>query len=535
MSETVVDKLVIALGLDTKGVDKGIAQTQSKLATGFKGIMGKVFAPLLAGMSFAGIFDSIYSELKQMNAISKATRTNIEDVTAWGRAVNLTGGTIEGFQQTLMFLNQNLTRIAITGRSRIKPFFEALGLDAVNLAGKPVFESLSAIGKSIENMDKRKSANILRGMGFDQGTIRLLQQGEKGVKELIARQKELGVYTDKDAKAFSAMNKSFKEITSAIKTLFIPAVMLILNTSSKVVKYLTNGILFLRKNTDALRVALILLAVVFRSQIIKAIVDLGRVLMANPLGLLIMGVSMLLLLLEDLWVYAKGGKSAFASIWKSIGDPKEVMEKFQKAGKVITDFFKLLGSFGSGGGIGKDVKFLAIIAWGLAALVAAIGAIPVAIGVAVGLIIAYWEEISQFFSDIAEAFKIAGKIVLGVFVAIFGKGGALNMLFDGTLDFITDVANSMGNALSNAANIAKNAWNSFVTWLEEKWSFIKDIVAKIPVLGNSMNLATRGNGTTNNSQVTDNRNITVHNHTAEAVSRSNRELNLVPNAETGVK
>ena len=117
MADTVVDKLVIALQLDPKGIDKGIAQAQSKLETGFKGIMGKVFAPLMAGMSFAGIFDSIYSELKQMNSLSKTTKASIEDVTAWNRAVNISGGSVEEFSQTLMFLNQNLTRIAITGHS----------------------------------------------------------------------------------------------------------------------------------------------------------------------------------------------------------------------------------------------------------------------------------------------------------------------------------------------------------------------------------------------------------------------------------
>lgn len=542
MSETVVDKLVLALQLDPKGLDKGISQAQSKLATGFKGIMAKVFAPLMAGMSFAGIFDSIYNELKQMNAISKATRTNIEDVTAWSRAVNLTGGTIEGFQQTLMFLNQNLTRIAITGRSRIKPFFEALGLDAVNLAGKPVFESLSAIGKSIENMDKRKSANILRGMGFDQGTIRLLQQGEKGVKELIARQKELGVYTDKDAKAFSAMNRNFKEITSSIKTLFLPAVMLILSTSAKVVKYLTEGIQYIRKNVGALRLAVLLLAVVFRTQLLKAIVDLGKVLMANPLGMLIMGISMLVLLLEDLWVYAKGGRSAFANIWKNLGDPKEVMEKFKAAGKVISNFFSLLGKLGSGEGVGQDVKFIAIIAWALALLVAAIGAVPVAIGVAVGLIIAFWDEIRQFFSDVAESFEIAGKIVLGVFVAIFGKGGALNILFDAMLDFISDIANSMGNFLSDAANTAMSAWNGFISWLEKKWEWLKSllpslssIAKKLPSLGDSVNLASSGGNVDQHKEVYDNKKVDLHFHTAESAREGVKTAGLTPYVDTGVK
>ena len=55
MADTVVEKLVIALRLDTNGIDKGIAQAQSKLETGFKGIIGKVFAPLMAGMLLRNI------------------------------------------------------------------------------------------------------------------------------------------------------------------------------------------------------------------------------------------------------------------------------------------------------------------------------------------------------------------------------------------------------------------------------------------------------------------------------------------------
>ena len=224
----VVDKLVIALGLDTSGVDKGVEQTKSKLLTGFSGIVGKIFAPLMAGFSFAKIFDSINGELKQLNTLSKVTHTNIEDLTAWSRAVESSGGNMDGFTQTLNTLNDSLTRISVTGSGRMKPFFEAMGLDATELAKKPVLESMQSISKAIEGMDKTESANILRTMGFDSGSIKLLQSGEKGMKELIARQRELGVYTAKDAKAVAALNRGIRDITSAIKTLFIPIVMQIM-------------------------------------------------------------------------------------------------------------------------------------------------------------------------------------------------------------------------------------------------------------------------------------------------------------------
>ena len=520
MADTVVDKLVIALQLDPKGIDKGIAQAQSKLETGFKGIIGKVFAPLMAGMSFAGIFDSIYSELKQMNSLSKTTKASIEDVTAWSRAVNISGGSVEEFSQTLMFLNQNLTRIAITGHGRIKPFFEKLGVDATELAKKPVLESLEAIGKAIDGMDKRESANMLRAMGFDGGTIKLLQSGEKGIRELIARQRELGVYTDKDAKAFSAMNKSFKEITSSIKSLFIPAVMLILDIASKVTKYLTNATVFIRKNLTMVRGALLLLAAVFAGPLYRAMVKFTMSFVTNPFGMFVVGLTMLLLLLEDLWVYAKGGKSAFKDIWKNIGDPNKVMAGFKKAGEMVGQFFSFLGSIGSGKA-GKTEKFIAILVAGIGLLIAAIGWIPVAITVAIGVILAYWEEIKAMFNSVVEWFRQTGKSIS---------------------DFFNSIGSALSNAMSTAANTAKSAWNGFITWLEEKWNWIKSllpslssIASKLPGFGNSVSLAAKSGGTTNNSAVTDNRQIVNNFNNKESVAEGEKKMGLVGYADTGVK
>ena len=519
MADTVVDKLVIALQLDPKGIDKGIAQAQSKLETGFKGIIGKVFAPLMAGMSFAGIFDSIYSELKQMNSLSKTTKASIEDVTAWSRAVNISGGSVEEFSQTLMFLNQNLTRIAITGHGRIKPFFEKLGVDATELAKKPVLESLEAIGKAIDGMDKRESANMLRAMGFDGGTIKLLQSGEKGIRELIARQRELGVYTDKDAKAFSAMNKSFKEITSSIKSLFIPAVMLILDIASKVTKYLTNATVFIRKNLTMVRGALLLLAAVFAGPLYRAMVKFTMSFVTNPFGMFVVGLTMLLLLLEDLWVYAKGGKSAFKDIWKNIGDPNKVMAGFKKAGEMVGQFFSFLGSIGSGKA-GKTEKFIAILVAGIGLLIAAIGWIPVAITVAIGVILAYWEEIKAMFNSVVEWFRQTGKSIS---------------------DFFNSIGSALSNAMSTAANTAKSAWNGFITWLEEKWNWIKSllpslssIASKLPGFGNSVSLAAKSGGTTNNSAVTDNRQIVNNFNNKESVAEGEKKMGLVGYADTGV-
>ena len=501
MSEAVVDRILIAIGLDTKQVDKGMATVQNKLVTGLSGIASKLFAPLLAGvsLSFGALFDSINSEMKQMDALSKATHTNIEDMTAWARAVNISGGDIEAFQGTLMTLNQNLTRISVTGHSRIKPFFEALGLDAVELAKKPVLESLSAIGKAIDGMDKRQSANMLRSMGFDKGTIKLLQSGEKGMKQLIARQKELGVYTAKDAKALASMNKGFKEITSAIKTLFIPAFSLIISAASKVTKYLTNAVLFARKNITALKNAVLILAVAFSGQLYKAVIGFFQALSVSPVMKVITVIGLLLLMIEDLYVYANNGNSAFEDLWKAMGKPEDIAKGFKAVGDAISTIVKFLSKLD-----GADVVLLglltavapAIISAIIGAFVTAAGAIPIIIGAAIVAVIAFIYNYSdEIIQAITLGFEIAGKMIKSIFSA---------------------VGNAIGNALSSAADTARSAWNSFISWLEEKWNWIKSIMPDITGIVNAIPGVGKikqfiGGGTTNNNTTSTDNSKNIYN------------------------
>ena len=239
----------------------------------------------------------------------------------------------------------------------------------------------------------------------------------------------------------------------------------------------------------------------------------------NPFGMFVVGLTMLLLLLEDLWVYAKGGKSAFKDIWKNIGDPNKVMAGFKKAGEMVGQFFSFLGSIGSGKA-GKTEKFIAILVAGIGLLIAAIGWIPVAITVAIGVILAYWEEIKAMFNSVVEWFRQTGKSIS---------------------DFFNSIGSALSNAMSTAANTAKSAWNGFITWLEEKWNWIKSllpslssIASKLPGFGNSVSLAAKSGGTTNNSAVTDNRQIVNNFNNKESVAEGEKKMGLVGYADTGV-
>ena len=519
----VVDTLYIALGIDASKLDKGLAIAQSKLAVGLKSAMSKVFAPLLAGatLSFGALFDSITKELGQMNSLSKAYNVSIEEMTAWSRAIEDAGGSVEGFEQTLATLNMNLTRMAVTGHSRVEPFFEAMGLDATELAQKPITKALEEITKAIEGMDKRTSANLLRGMGFDAASIKLLQSGTKGLKELIDKQKELGVYTLKDAESLAKMKKGFREIISLLKTAFVPIFTLIISVASRMTQYLVSAVLLIRRNMDALKVVALGLAIVFRGQLIKALMDFGRVLMTNPVVALVTAIAGLLLLLDDLIVYSKGGKSALAGFWRMFGTPEQVKKGLDDIAKKFEGFLKMLGSFS----VGKFAPFVilaTIIGVTIAAIVSLIsfiGAIPLAVAAMVAFVIAYWDELT-------EAVKAIGKMFIGIF----------ERAFDAISGMVQAAKDAIMKAFGSAADWVLKKWQGVVNFFKNAWNFVKNIGNSVSNISPKLALA-GGGGSVSNTSTVDNstHNTTINTHTAEATNAAMEWAGLTAQSGTGVK
>lgn len=528
---TVVDTLYIALGIDASKLDKGMATAQSKLAVGLKGMMSKVFAPLLAGVtvSFGALFDSVSKELGQMNKLSKAYNVSIEDMTAWSRAVEASGGSVEGFEQTLATLNTNLTKITVTGHSKIQPFFEAMGLDAQNLAQKPITQAMEDIARATEGMDKHTSGNLLRTMGFDSGSIKLLQSGTKGVKELIAKQKELGVYTLKDAQALAKMKGGFREITSLLKTALIPIFTLVISVASRVTQYLVAAVQLIRRNMNALKVVALGLAIVFRGQLIKALIDFGRLLMTNPVVALVTAIAGLLLILDDLIVYSKGGKSALAGFWKMFGTPEEVKKGLDTIAKKFEGFLKMLGSFGGGGG--KFVPFvilatlIGVTIAAIVSLISFIGAIPLAVAAAVAFVIAYWDELTG-----------TVKAIGNLFVGIFGVGGVLNQAFDAIPGMVQAAKDAIMQAFGSAADFVLEKWQAVVNFFQNAWNFVKNIGNSIGSIAPKLSLA-GGGGSVSNTSTVDNstHNTTIHTHTAEATNAAMDRAGYTAQSGTGVR
>ena len=413
----VVDTIFLALGLKTDGLEDGIAKAQAKLTGGIAGIVKGLAAPLTAGLSVGAIYKGLSSLTSQMGAFSAATGASVEDATAWSRAAVMMGGSADGFQGNLERLNMQLARIATTGRSRMLPFFEELGVATTDDAGKarPVLDVFMDISKAIEGMPKQQSRGILMNMGFDSQTIKLLQSGSENIQTLVEKERSYGVVSADTVKNMKAMNLAIKDLSYGIMMLFMPAFSGLMKVAANVFKFLKFGFDTLRQNIQAVKGIATILTIVFGAKLIRAIQMFWMTLMKNPIMMVVAAIGMMILVLEDLWVYASGGQSALPGLWrKMFGSPEQARAAIVKFGDTFMRIMTAIGNFmdGAGGKIADAVmKIAELLVVFFSTTTGQATAAGIAIGVSFFKIASFVSSVIPVIRTVVTAFSAFSKAI----------------------------------------------------------------------------------------------------------------------------
>ena len=214
MSQT-VDELDIKVGVDADGVEKGMKQAESAVSKGISSLTSKLSAlsaAITAAFSLGMAFKQYTEQAAAMGKLADAIDVDISKLHAWSEAAIRAGGSAEGFQSSIEQMSGQLSRIALTGTSRMKKVFEGAGIDAGELGRqRDAFAVMMDLAEKAETMSKAEFFGLGRALGLDKGTIMLLQQGRASLKDAIHAQKELGVYTKEDAKITADFNDHMKE------------------------------------------------------------------------------------------------------------------------------------------------------------------------------------------------------------------------------------------------------------------------------------------------------------------------------------
>jgi hypothetical protein len=223
---TVIDSLVVKLGLDSKDFERGekrvaeglnktrkqtdkiggdVAASGKKAAEFFGQIERaavKFFAVLTVGRGLADFTRTVISGGAQLDRLGSRLGESAAGLSRWQGAVRQSGGSAESLMATVQGLSQQFTQLKETGDAPIRMLLNQLGVSAADAAGKakPILTLLTDIGDALEGKGWAESDkfNKLMAGGIDEGTANLLLKGAAERNRLLASQKE---YSEADAKA----------------------------------------------------------------------------------------------------------------------------------------------------------------------------------------------------------------------------------------------------------------------------------------------------------------------------------------------
>lgn len=220
---TVIDSLVVRLGLDRSKFDDGARQAKKRLSdlgddvkkTGkdtdnLTAAFTRLFAVIGGTMAIRNFVAQTIEASAALDRMSKNIGLSVETISSWSRAVEIAGGSADGLQGTIDGLSKAQTDLMLTGQSGLIPYLSALGVSMSDATGKarPVTDLLLDLSDRFAGMDRTTAFNMGRAMGIDPGTMNLLLRGRSEVELMIRRQTEAGAVTKRQAEEASRLRES---------------------------------------------------------------------------------------------------------------------------------------------------------------------------------------------------------------------------------------------------------------------------------------------------------------------------------------
>jgi hypothetical protein len=264
----------------------------------------------------AQMVNSYLSNALNLGFTSQMIEENTEDINAFGEAVARNGGSVEGLKNSMSGLKDKMRSLYLEGDPSIAVPLARLGAGLFDNKTK-ASDQMLLLAEQMHGMSNDAAFTFGRRLGFDDATIRTLQQGRAAVEGLIAKYKELGVYTQKDFEAAKKLKNAMQDLKQSFVYLQTQTMRLLAPAIEFLTKKLTAVTRWMRDNEQFVRVFFVSMAAVITAVALPALAKLAAGWIAAFAPLLIIG-GLIALLIDDFLVWKQGGISAFGEIYEVI-------------------------------------------------------------------------------------------------------------------------------------------------------------------------------------------------------------------------
>lgn len=401
---------------------------------------------IAALLSLGAITDAVFRAADfadQVGEFSQKLGLNVEDVSAWGDALQVNGGSAEGFRSTVESLSMAFTEFAVKGKSRVSPYFDELGIKMTDAAGKArnVMDVLPELATAFEGLSRQESAALGQKLGLDQGTIMLLQRGRREVEEQVRIQKELGVVTAKQAEIAGDFNDQWDNTAKVFRSLFGIVSASVLPVFTKVLAAVQNAGSFIQKHSDFIVGLMIALGTAIAVYVLPPLVSMAAAAVVAFAPFLLIGVAV------------AAAAAAFALLYDDVMNFIDGNDSL--IGQLMTEY-PIIGSIVEGlGDILRGVWD--VVQWGFNTMLSLLQLSVEGwklLGAAVGGWFSDFASGSSLVQDVLTAwgdmFKIFGNIAGGVWDRIAAKVRAFIDLAAQGVALVKNVAGAITGGLESA-------------------------------------------------------------------------------------
>jgi len=162
------------------------------------------------------------------------------------------------------------------------------------------------------------------------------------MEEQAKKQQLLGRYSEEDLARYRKSQAALESLKSAFIRAFAPVMQVIVPALGWLARWLEKALRFIQQHKAFVIPFVTMLALLIGKLLIPAIraVGLAAKKAMLPFWPFIAIITLLALLIEDLWVYTQGGESALDDLWSLFGTGEEIAENLAIAWK----YLKMIGS-----------------------------------------------------------------------------------------------------------------------------------------------------------------------------------------------
>lgn len=260
---TIIDSLLVVLGLDTKGFDTGrkrtaegfkktredteksgktIEQFGKKSEAAMKSLRSEVVGLFLAfqgASTVQGFIANMITGDAAAGRLAKNLGMSVTTLTAYGLAIQSVGGEASEANAALGMLAQAREQLKLTGTTGHDQEFALLGFGPHDL--DDTAKAFDKLAEAAQRMPRTQFYNLAKQMGLSDGVINLLELGPAKMHELIRAREADAAATQADADASAALQAKWADLVAKITGLLRPEIYKLVDGLLNIVDAITKG------------------------------------------------------------------------------------------------------------------------------------------------------------------------------------------------------------------------------------------------------------------------------------------------------